>query len=90
MATIVYEGPGSHVSFGGTGQELYGEQTATVRWQVDNAGNAPGEALLYVSPAVDQVTSTQWQTVPAGGSTILEASYGIGAGLSLLTVALAR
>ena len=86
MATIVYEGPGSHVSFGGTGQELYGEQTATVRWQVDNAGNAPGEALLYVSPSESQVTSGQWQTVPAGGSTILEASYGIGGGIGLTSL----
>ena len=77
MATIIYEGPGSHVSFGGSGQELYGAQTATVRWTVDNAGNAPGEALLYVSPAEGQVTSRQWETVPAGGSTTLEASYGI-------------
>ena len=86
MATIVYGEPGSHVSFGGSGQELYGEQTATVRWQVDTAGNAPGEALLYVSPSESQVTSSQWEEVPAGGSTTLEASYGIGGGTGLTSL----
>ena len=89
MATIVYGEPAEHINFGNTrqGQEpLYGAQTVTVRWTVDNAGNAPGEAMMYVSPAADQVTASRWELVPAGGSTTLEASYSIPDGVGLTSL----